>query len=169
MSTHRTSTGSADSPSTSRSVSPAHAAGFARRTRRTRRALTARGTRRRAAVLAAAVTATAALAGPASTAAHAEPAAPRLGQCASGQLCLWQQRGWGGERHVYELPDTGTESCVRVPGGAGAGALANRTGRPVTAYQSDVCDETGEFQTYPSGSWAPETPYVVRAFKVWER
>ncbi|UGY91185.1 peptidase inhibitor family I36 protein [Streptomyces gobiensis] len=96
-------------------------------------------------------------------------AAPRLGECAVGELCLWQHRGFHGERYTYELLDTGMESCVTLPESAGAVALANRTGRPVTVYQSAVCEETGEFHTYPSGAWAPESSYAVRGFKVWER
>ncbi|MBW1600942.1 peptidase inhibitor family I36 protein [Streptomyces sp. JJ66] len=107
---------------------------------------------------------------PALAAPPAEPeAAPRLGACGPGQLCLWQGGGFSGERHVYELTDTGIESCVALPDGVSAGALANRTGRPVTAYQSRVCAEEGEFHTHPSGSWSPRTPYAVRAVKVWER
>lgn len=103
--------------------------------------------------------------GPA-TPAHA---APRLGECAQGSVCLWQYPGFNGDRYSYELLDTGTGECTAFPESAGAAALANRVGRPVTAYQSAVCDDTGDFQTYPSGSWAPEAPYAVRAFKVWER
>lgn len=98
--------------------------------------------------------------------AHAEP---RLGECGAGELCLWQYPGFNGERYTYELTDTGIESCVALPESAGAAALANRTGRPVTVYQSAVCKETGEFNTYPSGAWAPESSYAVRGFKVWER
>ena len=59
---------------------------------------------------------------------------------------------------------------MRLPGDTGAAALANRTGRPVTTYQSAECAETAEFDTYPGGgSWVPRSPYQVRAFKVWER
>jgi Peptidase inhibitor family I36 len=103
---------------------------------------------------------------PAPVGASAAPPAP--GACAPGALCFWDRPGFGGPRHVYELTRTGTGSCLRLPGG-GAAALANRMGRPVTAYQSAECEETGEYQTYPGGgTWAPRTPYRVRAFKVWE-
>ncbi|MBB5121197.1 hypothetical protein AF335_02090 [Streptomyces eurocidicus] len=93
----------------------------------------------------------------------------RLGQCAAGQLCLWSKPGFHGTRATGELADISIESCVTLPAGTAAASLANRTGRPVTTYQSATCGETGEFDTYPSGTWVPETAYVVRAYKVWER
>ncbi|MFD9077250.1 hypothetical protein ACFVZ2_45955, partial [Streptomyces lasiicapitis] len=72
------------------------------------------------------------------------------------------------KRSVGGVPQTAWGAGGR--GGGSAQALANRTGRPVTTYQSAECDETAEFNTYPgSGTWAPESPYRVRAFKIWER
>ncbi|MEU6661178.1 peptidase inhibitor family I36 protein [Streptomyces sp. NPDC046821] len=117
------------------------------------------------------LTAVAALAAVLLTPAHAGATAPPTGgDCSAGELCLWEGSGFEGKRHVYELSGTDIESCVALPEGVSAQALANRTGRPVTAYQSAECAETGEFQTYPgSGTWAPQSPYKVRAFKVWER
>ncbi|MFD4987334.1 peptidase inhibitor family I36 protein [Streptomyces sp. NPDC058374] len=92
-----------------------------------------------------------------------------LPPCGAGQLCLWQKAEFTGKRHVFELSDTDIESCVPLPSGAMAHALANRTGRPVTTYQSAECAETGEFDTHPgSGTWQPDSPYGVRAFKIWE-
>nr|WP_238420364.1 peptidase inhibitor family I36 protein [Streptomyces taklimakanensis] len=93
---------------------------------------------------------------------------PRLGECAAGQLCLWERTEFRGPRHTHELADTDIESCAPLPRGTSATSLANRTGRPVTAYQSAECAETGEFDTYPSGSWAPRADYQVRAIKIWE-
>ncbi|ASQ94361.1 peptidase inhibitor family I36 protein [Streptomyces sp. 11-1-2] len=125
-----------------------------------------------AAVSALALTATlAATLAPAATAATARAAGapPRLGNCAAGQLCLWRSGGFTGARQTHELAGVDIESCVPLPSGTTAASLANRTGRPVTAYQSGECAETAEFRTYPTGSWAPETPYQVRAFKIWER
>ncbi|MYU16307.1 hypothetical protein GTZ78_37940 [Streptomyces sp. SID8361] len=104
---------------------------------------------------------------PAAAARSAAP--PRLGNCAAGQLCLWRGGGFTGARQAHELADVDIESCVPLPAGTTAASLANRTGRPVTAYQSRECAETAEFHTYPTGSWSPETPYQVRAFKIWER
>ncbi|MFF7180881.1 peptidase inhibitor family I36 protein [Streptomyces sp. NPDC008121] len=104
-----------------------------------------------------------------SPAATAAPA-PRLGACAPGQLCLWPKAEFRGRALAHELSDTDIESCVPLPAGVTAQALANRTGRPVTVYQSAECAETGEFETYPGrGVWVPQTPYQIRAFKIWER
>ncbi|WP_431770821.1 peptidase inhibitor family I36 protein [Streptomyces cucumeris] len=115
-------------------------------------------------------TVTAALAALALTAsAPAQAAPPPLGDCAAGQLCLWHGTGFTGPRQVHELTGTDIESCIALPSGGSAASLANRTGRPVTAYQSAECAETAEFRTYPTGSWSPETAYRVRAFKIWER
>ncbi|WP_447037182.1 peptidase inhibitor family I36 protein [Streptomyces sp. DSM 118878] len=107
---------------------------------------------------------------PASTATAAAAAAPpTLRDCGAGELCLWEKAGFEGTRKTYELADIDIESCIALPAGSGAQALANRTGRPVTTYQSTECAETGEFDTYPGGgTWVPDSPYRVRAFKVWE-
>ncbi|MFE3825574.1 peptidase inhibitor family I36 protein [Streptomyces sp. NPDC059092] len=105
------------------------------------------------------------------TAAPAAPAAPpRLGACAAGELCLWAKDDFKGARQTHELSGTDIDSCVPLPEGTTAHSLANRTGRPVTTYQSGTCGETGEFETYPgTGTWLPSSPYRVRAFKIWER
>ncbi|WFB11805.1 peptidase inhibitor family I36 protein [Streptomyces sp. LX-29] len=100
--------------------------------------------------------------------APAKAAGPPLGDCAAGQLCLWAKPGFVGARTTHELADTDIESCVPLSPGATAASLANRTRHPVTVYESAECGETGEFDTYPSGSWAPEPPYRIRAFKIWE-
>ncbi|NEB38416.1 peptidase inhibitor family I36 protein [Streptomyces sp. SID14515] len=92
-----------------------------------------------------------------------------LGTCEAGRLCLWKKPDFTGARHTFELSDTDIESCVPLPKGGDAQSLANRTGRPVTTYQSAECAETGEFETYPGGgTWTPRSPYQVRAFKIWE-
>ena len=119
------------------------------------------------AALAAALTAPSALGAPAAPGSSRTAAS---GDCAVGRLCLWPEEDFGGKRQTHELSDTDIESCVPLPKGTGAASLANRTGRPVTTYQSAECAETGEFDTYPGGgSWVPRSPYEVRAFKVWER
>lgn len=90
--------------------------------------------------------------------------------CGPGELCLWEKPDYRGARQTHELFRTEIQSCVPLPPGTDAQSLANRTGRPVTTYQSQECEETGEFQTYPGdGTWVPRSPYRVRAFKVWER
>ncbi|WP_318198915.1 peptidase inhibitor family I36 protein [Streptomyces sp. MCL20-2] len=92
-----------------------------------------------------------------------------LGTCEAGRLCLWKKPDFTGARQTFELSDTDIESCVPLPKGGDAQSLANRTGRPVTTYQSAECAETGEFETYPGGgTWTPRSPYQVRAFKIWE-
>ncbi|MET9374777.1 peptidase inhibitor family I36 protein [Streptomyces sp. NPDC002992] len=125
-----------------------------------------------AAVLLTALSGASVAAAPASSAPSAAPAAnaPKLGTCGPGQLCLWPKADFKGKALTHELAGTDIESCVALPPGTSAQALANRTGRPVTAYQSAECAETGEFETYPGrGTWVPQTPYQVRAFKIWER
>ncbi|MDG4857540.1 peptidase inhibitor family I36 protein [Streptomyces sp. T-3] len=118
--------------------------------------------------VAAGVLATALLALTPAPASGAAP--PRLGVCGPGELCLWGQADFKGPSYTYELTGVDIESCTALPEGSSAQALANRTGRPVTTYQSAHCEETGEFATYPgSGTWAPQSPYRVRAFKLWER
>ncbi|MBT1184381.1 peptidase inhibitor family I36 protein [Streptomyces sp. CJ_13] len=95
---------------------------------------------------------------------------PTPGACASGQLCLWGKPDFKGAKRTHELSTLDINSCTALPAGTTAQSLVNRTGRPVTTYQSAECAETGEFQTYPGdGVWLPQSPYQVRAFKVWER
>lgn len=95
---------------------------------------------------------------------------PTLGACATGQLCFWAKPEFKGARTTHELSTLDINSCTALPAGTTAQSLTNRTGRPVTTYQSAECAETGEFQTYPGdGVWLPQSPYQVRAFKVWER
>ncbi|MGW7520315.1 peptidase inhibitor family I36 protein [Streptomyces sp. NPDC054796] len=105
---------------------------------------------------------------PLASAAPSKKPQPRLGECGAGELCLWEAARFEGERQTYELSDVDIESCVPLPKGTEAASFANRTGRPVTVYQSAECAETAEFSTHPSGSWTPEGAYRVRAFKVWE-
>ncbi|MFD8985936.1 peptidase inhibitor family I36 protein [Streptomyces sp. NPDC059564] len=88
--------------------------------------------------------------------------------CAAGELCLWAKPDFKGTKQTYDLSTLQINSCTALPAG-NYQSLINRTGRPVTTYQSDVCAETGEFQTYPGdGVLLPQSPYQVRAFKVWE-
>lgn len=90
--------------------------------------------------------------------------------CGPGELCLWPKADFRGARQTHELFRTEIQNCVALPPGTDAQSLVNRLGRPVTTYQSHECEETGEFQTYPGdGTWVPQSPYRVRAFKVWER
>ncbi|MFB7030655.1 MULTISPECIES: peptidase inhibitor family I36 protein [unclassified Streptomyces] len=93
-----------------------------------------------------------------------------LGACGPGKLCLWSKPDFKGRVRTHELATTDVDSCVALPAGTSAQSLANRTGRPVTTYQSAECAETGEFETYPGkGTWVPQSPHEIRAFKIWER
>ncbi|MGW8766188.1 peptidase inhibitor family I36 protein [Streptomyces sp. NPDC055815] len=121
------------------------------------------------AVPAGAVPASAAPAG-AAPASAAPAGGTALGACGPGRLCLWPKPDFKGRPWTYELATTDIDSCVALPPGTSAQSLANRTGRPVTTYQSAECGEAGEFETYPGrGTWVPQTAYEVRAFKLWER
>ncbi|MEU4097793.1 peptidase inhibitor family I36 protein [Streptomyces sp. NPDC026673] len=113
----------------------------------------------RAAVLTLALTATAAaLAAPAG-------AAPAAG-CDPGQLCLWSRPDYRGARLVHELADTDVNSCVPLPAGTDAKSFVNRTRKLVTTYQSAECATEGDFVTFPSGTWVPESRHTIRAFQI---
>ncbi|MDX6350602.1 MAG: hypothetical protein QOF84_5392 [Streptomyces sp.] len=99
------------------------------------------------------------------TAAPAATAAPS-GDCSPGELCLWAKPGYQGGRTVHELADTDVNSCVPLPEGVSAKSFVNRTGRLVTTYQSRECATEGDFVTFPSGSWVPESRHTVRAFQI---
>lgn len=71
---------------------------------------------------------------------------PRLGACATGELCLWEKTDFQGARQTRELSGTETGSCVPLARGTTAESLANRTGRNVTTYQSAECEETGSLR-----------------------
>ncbi len=124
-------------------------------------------TRRLAAAGAAALALTAMAATPAAGE-NGSDLPPRLGRCGAGALCLWEGSGFAGHRLSYELAGTDIESCVTLPAGFTGDSYANRTGRPVTFYQSAECGTTGEFDTHPSGSWTPRSSYQARAFTIWE-
>ncbi|NBM17158.1 peptidase inhibitor family I36 protein [Streptomyces sp. GC420] len=101
------------------------------------------------------------------TPAHASAApAPPLGDCAPGELCLWSRPGFQGVRTVHELADTDMDSCVPLPEGVSAKSFANRTRKLVTTYQSAECATEGDFVTFPSGVWVPESRHTVRAFQI---
>jgi Peptidase inhibitor family I36 len=127
-----------------------------------------RGIDMRHAILTAITTAALAAGLLAPTAAQAAGAPP--GRCAAGEFCVWTGTGHTGRRYVWELATAGIESCVALPAGTTGRSFANRAGRPVTAYQDRTCSTEGEFDTYPGhGTWVPESPFAVRAFKIWER
>jgi hypothetical protein len=101
-------------------------------------------------------------------AAPATAAGSAADKCNAGEFCLWGKTNFGGPRQLHELDGTDIESCVVLPEGEPARSFVNRTGRPVTTYQSATCASEAESNTYPSGTLVPESPYTVRAFKIWE-
>jgi hypothetical protein len=123
-----------------------------------------RGVIRMRIVLTAALTAAAAFVPAGATPVHAAPLP--LGACAPGELCLWTQPNFKGTRTVHELADTEVGSCVPLPEGATAKSFANRTRRLVTTYQSVECATEGDFVTFPSDVWVPESRHTVRAFQI---
>ncbi|WP_405730980.1 peptidase inhibitor family I36 protein [Streptomyces sp. NBC_01537] len=93
-------------------------------------------------------------------------AAPASGDCSPGELCLWAKPGYGGSRTVHELADTDVNSCVPLPEGTSAKSFVNRTRKLVTTYQSRECATEGDFVTFPSGTWVPESRHTIRAFQI---
>ncbi|ASU77440.1 hypothetical protein CDG81_02975 [Actinopolyspora erythraea] len=87
--------------------------------------------------------------------------------CDLGVFCAWPTVDYGGERRSMDLRSTNMEECVRLGGDVEARSFVNRMDRPVTVYQDAGCATTADFSTYPSGSFVPRAPYVVRAVKVW--
>ncbi|MEU1619628.1 peptidase inhibitor family I36 protein [Streptomyces sp. NPDC005722] len=125
---------------------------------------------RSAALTLALTAAAAALAAPAPPAAAAPtaagPTAGPAGRCDPGELCLWGKPGFRGARLVHELADTDVNSCVPLPPGTSAKSFVNRTRKLVTTYQSAECSTEGDFETFPSGTWVPESGHTVRAFQI---
>lgn len=67
---------------------------------------------------------------------------------------------------MHELADTDVNSCVPLPPGTSAKSFVNRTRKLVTTYQSAECSTEGDFVTFPSGTWVPESRHTVRAFQI---
>jgi len=113
-----------------------------------------------------AATATAAVLVLAAAAPAAAAPASASGDCSPGELCLWAKPGYGGSRTVHELADTDVNSCVPLPEGTTAKSFVNRTRKLVTTYQSRECATEGDFVTFPSGTWVPESRHTIRAFQI---
>ncbi|MFF1310154.1 peptidase inhibitor family I36 protein [Streptomyces sp. NPDC058320] len=83
------------------------------------------------------MTAAAALAAVLLTPVHAGAAVPPTsGDCAAGELCLWEKPEFKGHRQAYELSGIDIESCVgRAGGGRAPGrAPTPRTPRPAQKW-----------------------------------
>lgn len=88
-------------------------------------------------------------------------------RCDTGVFCAWTKPNFEGKRHSFDLRNTNMESCVPLRARFEARSFMNRIDRPVTVYQDARCSTTGDFSTYPAGSQAPRSRYVVRAVKIW--
>lgn len=87
--------------------------------------------------------------------------------CDVGVLCAWAETDYSGRVHRFDLRNTNMEECVPLPTGTKVRSFVNRLGRPVSVYQDAHCGTTGDFTTYPSGTYVPEGQFVVRAVQIW--
>ncbi len=99
--------------------------------------------------------------------ATAAPDTPEHAPCEAGVFCAWSEYEYAGKTHSADLRTTNMEECVPLDGELRARSFVNRMNRPVTVYQDARCSTTGDFSTYPEGSFVPRAPFLVRAIKVW--
>ncbi|WP_033294712.1 peptidase inhibitor family I36 protein [Amycolatopsis jejuensis] len=98
--------------------------------------------------------------------AQADPAPPT---CTAGEFCLWDGENYSGTTQHYDLRTANPSDCIPLPEGFQAHSFVNRMTRDVTIYQDTECTTEGDFITYPGGgTYVPQSPFVVRALKVWE-
>jgi hypothetical protein len=104
--------------------------------------------------------------------ADADPAPP-TGRpelaCQQGEFCTWTGEYYTGAIQRLDLRTVTPGDCVALPDNVAAKSLADRLDRDVTVYQDEECGTEGDFITYPGhDTFAPHTPFVVRAVKIWE-
>ena len=88
--------------------------------------------------------------------------------CEQGEFCLWTEQDYGGTIVRLDLRNTNPEKCRPLPDGVEAHAFGNRIDRHVTVYQDRNCSTEGDFSTFPGpGTFVPQSPYLVRAVKIW--
>lgn len=87
--------------------------------------------------------------------------------CDPGVFCTWADTDYTGQLRQFDLRTTNMEECVTLTGDVQVRSFVNRLGRPVTVYQDTHCGTTGDFSTYPGGTYVPEAPFVVRAIQIW--
>ncbi|WIX83986.1 peptidase inhibitor family I36 protein [Amycolatopsis carbonis] len=88
--------------------------------------------------------------------------------CTVGELCLWTTESYSGTTQHYDLRTANPEDCIPLPEGFEGHSFVNRLTRDVTIYQSEECTTEGDFTTYPGGgTYVPQSPFVVRAIKIW--
>lgn len=87
--------------------------------------------------------------------------------CRPGTFCAFAEKSYDGEIHRVHSETTPQEQCITLPRGLEASSFVNETGRPVSVYQDPDCATQADYQTYPSGAYVPDGPYVARAVKIW--
>ncbi|WP_020661155.1 peptidase inhibitor family I36 protein [Amycolatopsis benzoatilytica] len=89
--------------------------------------------------------------------------------CTAGEFCLWDGETYSGTAQSYDLRTVNPGDCIPLPEGFQAHSFVNRMTRDVTIYQGTDCSTEGDFITYPGGgTYVPQSPFAVRALKVWE-
>ncbi|WP_245787459.1 peptidase inhibitor family I36 protein [Amycolatopsis saalfeldensis] len=89
--------------------------------------------------------------------------------CAVGEFCVWPQESYAGDAQHFDLRTSNPSDCIPLPEGFESHSFVNRMTRDVTIYQGEDCSTEGDFHTYPGGgTYVPQSPFVVRAIKIWE-
>ncbi|WP_116201560.1 peptidase inhibitor family I36 protein [Amycolatopsis circi] len=101
--------------------------------------------------------------------AQASPAVPPAPACTAGEFCLWDSETYSGGAQSYDLRTANPGDCLPLPEGFQGHSFVNRMTRDVTIYQGADCSTEGDFITYPGGgTYVPQSPFAVRALKVWQ-
>ncbi len=89
--------------------------------------------------------------------------------CKKGEFCIWSAAHYSGDAQRFDLRTANPEDCIPLPEGFDGSSFVNLMSRDVTVYQSEECTTEGDFITYPgAGTYVPNSPFVVRAIKIWE-
>jgi hypothetical protein len=89
--------------------------------------------------------------------------------CTAGEFCLWSQESYAGDTRHFDLRTGNPSDCIPLAEGFESHSFVNRMTRDVTIYQGEDCTTEGDFHTYPGGgTYVPQSPFVVRAIKIWE-
>ncbi|WP_442874807.1 peptidase inhibitor family I36 protein [Amycolatopsis sp. NBC_00345] len=89
--------------------------------------------------------------------------------CTAGEFCLWSEESYAGDTRHFDLRTSNPSDCIPLPEGFESHSFVNHMTRDVTIYQGEDCTTEGDFHTYPGGgTYVPQSPFVVRAIKIWE-
>jgi hypothetical protein len=89
--------------------------------------------------------------------------------CTAGEFCLWSEESYTGDAQHFDLRTSNPSDCIPLPEGFESHSFVNHMTRDVTIYQGEDCSTEGDFHTYPGGgTYVPQSPFVVRAIKIWE-